>query len=675
MKVQYPASLTNFEVKFWRYSVKDLARIGTPALAGWFTAGVPGLAIGATAGLGLAELKPQNKNLDQFALDYIDYRLSSSDFDLSRKARHRDAIVNDDIVTGFVKVDSVDLDMASSAEWQMNRDTVADLFKEIDYPIEIHSQKNKVNLSDYKGAPRNAEVTDHYIVVHDSGGEKSILPGRNSDSQPINERIDIVSDRCREIRNTLTAGDLYAEHLTGKKLSRAWRKLKYRDVSLTNSGFKVQNRGTRYHRLLYLTEYPEEREPGLLSDLLNLDVPGSVDVIQTVEPVTEKQQAKLGRLAGRLRVESAATPDQLRGSDINRMIRDTEDMIESTSTGDERLVNHSVYVIAHGKSRRTRNETVEEIIRLLRRYQVEHREPRFRTHHAFRTYSPFYYDSLKEGILMPTRSAAGNFAFSTHDKIEEGGTVFGTDTRNESPVILDRFLWEAGHLARMGKIGSGKSYAGKLVLLRSVQQYDELQIQIVDPKQEYGDLVDQLGGETLVLDETDLDKEGLENSVTRYTVNERGKDYTELLTEAVRHIYQEVSQNDDKTIVLVDEAHRLLRSSSGRTALGELVREGRDRNVSVEMITQNASDFTRSQEGRDILKNVNCYIFMRHQDVNTGVSDFFNLSRKEALELQRLRTGTDLPFSEAVIRGPVNTKLRVESSQEEHEAIEGGASS
>jgi len=113
----------------------------------------------------------------------------------------------------------------------------------------------------------------------------------------------------------------------------------------------------------------------------------------------------------------------------------------------------------------------------------------------------------------------------------------------------------------------------------------------------------------------------------------------------------------------------LLSHPEGRAALGELVREGRDRNISVEMITQNASDFTRSQEGRDILKNVNCYIFMNHQDVETGVSNFFNLSPRETVALRRLRTGTDLPFSEAIIRGPVNTKLRIEATEQEHAAI------
>jgi hypothetical protein len=271
---------------------------------------------------------------------------------------------------------------------------------------------------------------------------------------------------------------------------------------------------------------------------------------------------------------------------------------------------------------------------------------------------------------MPTQSAAGSFAFSTHDKIEEGGVVYGIDSRNGVPVILDRYSWEAGDVVRMGKKGSGKSYSAKLGLVRALNQYNDLSIYILDPKIEYSDIGDITGATRVVLNHVDLDKIQPDNNVVRYTVEERSDDNTELLTEALQHIYQQVSQDTSKKIILVDETWHLLNDPEGVKILGKLVREGRDINACLEFLTQNTTDYIHSQEGENILKNVNCHIFFKHNEVANSVSDVFNLSRQEALELRKLGTGSKLPFSEAIIRGPVNTKLRIRSMPGEHALIQ-----
>jgi hypothetical protein len=282
-------------------------------------------------------------------------------------------------------------------------------------------------------------------------------------------------------------------------------------------------------------------------------------------------------------------------------------------------------------------------------------------------------NSLDQSQIMPSRSAAASFAFSTHDKIEEGGVVYGIDARNGMPVILDRYSWEAGDVVRMGKKGSGKSYSAKLGLLRALNQYSDLTVHILDPKREYGVIGDIAGGTRVLLNEVDLDTINVGNEdVVRYTVRDRSHDNTQLLTDAMQHIYQQVSQDASKKIVLVDETWHLLNDPEGVKVVGKLVREGRDVNACLELITQNTTDYVRSQEGEDILKNVNCHIFFRHNEVANSVSDVFSLSQQEALELRKLGTGSDLPFSEAIIRGPVNTKLRIRSMPREHDLITQG---
>jgi hypothetical protein len=666
MQAQYPAPITDFQVKFWRYTIKDLGRIAVPALIGLAVAGLPGAVAGATAGIGFAELTIRGKPIDQLLLIYIRNHFEHSNIEAEFEVQDDVIVLDNGTVVGIVAVDSIDLDMASNRDWKVNRDTVADLYRVIEQPVEIHSRKRTTDLSGYQCIRDHAVTTDHYIVIKEYPEPESLLPWEDTDTADLETRVETVNDRCRLIRNSLNAGDLSADHVTGSRLQNTVQQLELSDVSLYNRQYIVEDRS--YRRVLAIAEYSEEHGPGLLSDILNIETPGFVDVIQTIKPVSERQRKKLSRMIGRMHAESLATPDPIRSSGIDRKLQDAQNLIDVEQSGDERLVNAAAYIIVRGDSWEQVSDTAEEVTRLLRRYNIEYEEPWFETPQAVQTESPLHGDRLDQSMIMPSRSAASSFAFSTHDKIEENGVSFGIDTRNEMPVVLNRYSWEAGHITRMGKIGSGKSYFAKLSLYRSWQAYKNLHVYIIDPKQEYGSIVDAMNGETVLLDQTSL--ETLDTgTVTRYTVTDRSKDNTDLLTKALRHVYREASEDTTQTIVLVDETHRLLSDTTGRTALGELVREGRDRNISVEMITQNASDFTRSQEGRDILKNVNCYIFMQHQDVNTGVTDFFNLSPREAVSLRRLRTGTDLPFSEAIIRGPVNTKLRIESTADEHDLL------
>ena len=672
MEAQYPARINDFTVKFWRYNVRDLARIGGPALAGGAVAGLPGAAIGAAAGLGFAELTANGKNLDELASDYVASKLEGRGLDVGGDLQHRVLILDNGAVLGFVEIDPVDLDMDSDTEWQVNVGALADLFKSLEAPIELHSRKRSVDLSQYQCNRNEAVATDHFVVVNQYPDSGSLWPWKTGETRSEEERVEDVLNTCRQVRDALNAGDLSADIVTGDRLEELVDQFSYPDLSFDSHRYRTGEGEKPFRRLIYIEEFPEQLDAGVLSNILNVDAPGFVDVVQVVDSVNEKQRKKLGRQVGRLQAEQAATPSVLRSSDIGRKIRDAQDLID-VEGGGERLVNHASYIIARGDSWSETQDTVDEVKRLLRRYGIKYGEPWLKTPHAVKTDSPMQRGQLDQEMIMPSRSAAASFAFSTHDKIEEGGVVYGVDSRNGMPVILDRYSWEAGDVVRMGKKGSGKSYSAKLGLVRALNQYNDLSIYILDPKQEYGVIGDIAGGKRVLLDDVDLDTIDTKGSdVVRYTVRDRSRDNTELLTEAMQYIYEEVSQDSSKKIVLVDETWHLLNDPDGVKVVGKLVREGRDVNACLELITQNTTDYLRSQEGEDILKNVNCHIFFKHNEVANSVSDVFNLSRKEALELRKLGTGSDLPFSEAIIKGPVNTKLRIKSMPGEHALINQG---
>lgn len=659
MWVPFPVSIDP-EVKFLdRYTLRDVLRIGTVMLLGWYVAQASGAAVGTILGLLLTEFKLGGKTLDTYALNAAGWITTAPTVKNPGLERTVDGsiILNDDTVVGIVKVSSQELEYASRPGKEADRDTVAELLNKVDYPIKIHSRQQQVDLSDYHGASGTTVTTKHYVTVKASG-----------QSVAANHRK--VKKRCTEIRELLTAGDLYAEHLTGPTLKSAVKHLYFGDIHISGNTYETEYGQKSIQQLLYIDEYPSELPFGWLAEVLNKETPGLVDVVQTVRPVTDPQRTWMDRTLARIKTELSASRTPSRQAQLREQQHDLEDLIDAEA-GRETLVNYGVYIVARGDTPNEAEQTLDTVRSVLNRFRVDAREPS-QLPHAVRAASVFHTSRFNKSEIVPGHSAAAGFSFGTHDKIELNGVKIG-QRQNQTPVILDRFSWDAGHITVMGKIGSGKTYWTKLMLLRSAKTYDNLKIYIIDPKKrDYSDIVESLDGETQLVQDNLVESS---NDVVRYTVEDPSRDNTEALADTVRHVYRQASKTESKTLVVLDEAHRVITKGDsiyedGLQAVSTLIRESRDRNVAATLVSQNADEFTRSNEGRNILRNTDCNLFFKQKNVSTKLTDFFQLSEKQTSELRKLRTGNKLPFSEALIQGPVNNRIKIDAQPQEHHIIE-----
>lgn len=639
MKIAYPRDLSVHTQFYDKYTVRDLIRILIPALVGWALIGPLGLSA-AILGVALTEFKPLGRTIDQHVYDAVKYQigLAIGDWPTPIDVGHRTAVADNGVMFGIVKVSSVDLAMLSDAETAANLATVNDLFKSLTYPVKLISTQRHADLTGFTGVDGSVTVTDHFVTV-------PVYPEELDSEQ---DRRNLVNERCEEVRTTLTAGDMYAERMTGDAFQSVAQSLTTKPNDLFPRSYRTK---LEVRRILAIHNYPTEIPAGWLADVLNVDAPGFVDVVQTANPIKDSDRDRLQHVLSKAIAERLASNNPVRERELGRLESDIRDLVDIEMEG-EPLLHYGVYLVIRADTLENLEITGSKVSAALG--QITARTPRFKMNQAARTAAPIFKDRLSQTRIVPGTTAAAGFPWAVQDTINEGGIVFGVDAASDHPIVLNRFDWEAGHVSRMGKIGSGKSFAAKLETLRSAERYDDLHVVLIDPKQEYRAISKELGVKA-----------------QRWSPRDRTKDNTEFLIESVRQAYRLGHAHDGKTIVVVDEAHRLLNDEQGRRVLGELVREGRDQDIAVTMVTQNASDFTQSQEGRNILRNVDCNILMRHQDVESDVEDFFNLSEVESVRLRKLRTGTDTGFSEAIIRGPVNTTLRIEATETEIATIEG----
>jgi len=104
-------------------------------------------------------------------------------------------------------------------------------------------------------------------------------------------------------------------------------------------------------------------------------------------------------------------------------------------------------------------------------------------------------DLLQIHNTLNTGPLSSLFPFISFDLSSNEGILFGINKHNSSLILFDRFSLENANMVIFAKSGSGKSYAIKLELLRSLML--GIDCIVIDPENEYKPLVDAVGGSFL----------------------------------------------------------------------------------------------------------------------------------------------------------------------------------
>ena len=671
----------------------------TPELVFW-------LAISALIGVAWYGFRPFNQYIGELAVNAATWLVGWSNVAGNAVEELSDnyVVTESGEVLAVIEVEPASLEMRTEPEQRALVSIYRNLFETVSYPVQVHSRQKPLSLEEYRsliaenGSPDKVLKQDYVEHIEEfNAGKLSrtrhfIVIRVNRDSQRWIEKqlrsslsfleeeeeterqilLDELDSRCRDVLSTLNTADLSAERLEKQEL---------KDVIYSNRRLEPKpdpfhttqpkdGRG-EYRKTVSLTEFPTSVQAGWPAQVMRTD--GLVDVVQVIEPrSTAKTSKKLQRVSEKLNAEIDSLLRQgYRGTNkLEGLLEDTEWFLDLLANREDQAVDYSVYITAHGDNREACDRTFEKVCNRLETVQIDYEKPVFRTVDAYHTDSILHPDHLGEKLLVPARCAAAGFPFTVRDTSQEQGVIYGVDTSDESPALFDRFEWSSHSMARMGMVGSGKSYAAKIELLRAALAYPDLKVVIVDPKNEYSSITRALDGTTYTLGEDDY---SFDEDTVCFQVDERGQEEnTELLVDLVQQIYSAVSQDQRKTLVVIDEARILMNDETGRRVLNRFVLEGRDTNTAVTLISQNASHFTYCREGREILDNMPGKVFMRHDRVPESVVDYFQLSQREEQELYELKTGTDSDHSEALFKvtGRLDTRLRIESTPQENALIE-----
>ena len=103
--------------------------------------------------------------------------------------------------------------------------------------------------------------------------------------------------------------------------------------------------------------------------------------------------------------------------------------------------------------------------------------------HGFNSCLPLCIDEIEIHRNMNTSPLSTSFPFTSSDMSTGEGILYGINRHNNSLIIFDRFSLENANSVIFAKSGSGKSFAVKLELLRSLMMGSDAIV--IDPEDEY----------------------------------------------------------------------------------------------------------------------------------------------------------------------------------------------
>jgi conjugal transfer ATP-binding protein TraC len=256
---------------------------------------------------------------------------------------------------------------------------------------------------------------------------------------------------------------------------------------------KSLNLGTNIVRSYFVISYPRYLTDNWLSPIINLDK--VFDVAIHVTPldtgdVMKKFQRKVAEVESQIMTREEK--GLVRDPTLDVAYKDLEDLRDGLTQAQEKMFEVSLYISIYGSSEAEVDKVENEIKNILESRLVYVKPALFQQDIGFLSALPLGLDQLQIKNKLNTSPLSSFFPFVSFDLSSDKGILYGLNRHNGSLILFDRFSLENYNSIVFAKSGSGKSYATKLEILRTLMF--DTEVIIIDPEREYEYLAESVGG-------------------------------------------------------------------------------------------------------------------------------------------------------------------------------------
>lgn len=272
--------------------------------------------------------------------------------------------------------------------------------------------------------------------------------------------------------------------------------LELKDV-IAPSALKVSprelNLGDKIVRSFFVISYPRFLSESWFAPIINLDKVFNISIF--VHPVeTEKVLRQFQKKVAEVQSQISIREQKglVRDPMLDTAYQDLEQLRDQLQQAQEKLFDVGVYLSIYGDSESELDKTESEIKSILESKLVYVKPALFQQEQGYKSNLPTASDELLVHSKLNSSPLSSLFPFISFDLTSDKGILYGVNRHNSSLVLFDRFSLENYNSITFAKSGSGKSYATKLEILRTLMF--DTDVIVIDPEKEYEFLAEATGG-------------------------------------------------------------------------------------------------------------------------------------------------------------------------------------
>ncbi len=251
--------------------------------------------------------------------------------------------------------------------------------------------------------------------------------------------------------------------------------------------------GETYARTLFVVTYPRYLQANWFSPIINIDFP--MDISMFIHPVDTAEILKTLRktttqVQSQIHIEE--TSGKVRDPMLETALNDVEDLRDKLMQGTEKFFRFGLYITIYGNNAEEIDKHHQEIQSILEAQLVYVKPSVMKVEQGYSSTLPLANDELDIANNLNTSPLSTTFPFVSADLSSDDGILYGINRHNNSLILFDRFKMENANMVVFAKSGSGKSYAVKLEIFRSMMVGTN--VIVIDPENEYKYLCETVGG-------------------------------------------------------------------------------------------------------------------------------------------------------------------------------------
>ncbi len=272
--------------------------------------------------------------------------------------------------------------------------------------------------------------------------------------------------------------------------------LELKDV-IAPSALKISprelNLGDKIVRTFFVISYPRFLSESWFAPIINLDKVFNISIfihpIDTAK-VLKQFQKKVAEVQSQISVREQK--GLVRDPMLDTAYQDLESLRDNLQQAQEKLFDVGLYLSIYAESETELDKTESEIKSILESKLVYVKPALFQQEEGYISNLPTMTDVLSVHSKLNSSPLSSIFPFVSFDLTSDKGILYGINRHNSSLVLFDRFSLENYNSITFAKSGSGKSYATKLEILRTLMF--DTDVIVIDPEKEYEFLSEATGG-------------------------------------------------------------------------------------------------------------------------------------------------------------------------------------